>query len=98
MPTEEQRKKRQRIRLGPDNLPIFIIEDQIKKFCHREIKVQTEDGDVEIIKMRTTGLFLQELNSRVFDLVNQCIQNAFGDNERTNLVETDIPPLNGGED
>lgn len=78
-------------------LPIFLVEYNVKKFCHREITEQTEDGDVVDVKMRPTTQFLQKLNERIFDLLELSIQNARED-DRTNLMINDVPSLYDEDD
>lgn len=97
MPTQEQREKRKRIREGSDGLPVFVIEDQVKKYCHRCVDFQNEEGEVEAVTMRTTSAFLLELNRRVNELVVDSIESALTDDGRTNLTEGDVPSLNGGD-
>lgn len=71
-------------------LPIFVIENSIKNFCHQNVSEQTDDGDVIEVKMRPTMPFFQKLNAHIVRLVEESIMNARED-DRTNLKPEDVP-------
>lgn len=78
-------------------LPIFIIVNQIKKFCHHHIREQTEDGDIVDLKIRPTQKFMARLNEVVIDLIYESINSA-RDDDRMELMVEDVPSPNGHEE
>jgi len=77
-------------------LPIFIIVNQIKKFCHTEIEEQTAEGDIIHVKMRPSQKFMSRLNEVVIDLIEESIGNARQE-DRLDLMPADVPSLDGEE-
>lgn len=78
-------------------LPIFIIVNQIKKFCHHHIQEQTEDGDIISVKLRPTQKFMAQLNERVIELLEESINHA-RNADRMDLMVEDVPSFNGHEE
>ncbi len=93
MPKADRRELRLDEKTG---LPIFIIVNQIKKFCHRNVQEQTEDGDIIDVKMHPTQKFMDKLNEVVIDLIEESIGSA-RENNRVELTPADVPNLNGEE-
>ncbi len=78
-------------------LPIFIIVNQIKKFCHHHVQEQTENGDIVDLKIRPTQKFMARLNEVVIDLIEESISNA-RKVDRMDLMVEDVPSPNGYEE
>ena len=78
---------------GESGLPIFIIVNQIKKFCHHHIQEQTGNGDIVDLKIHPTQKFMDRLNEAVIELLEESIGKAHGDN-RMELIAEDVPSSN----
>ncbi len=87
MPKADRHELRRDEKTG---LPIFVIVNQIRKFCHNEIQEQTEDGNIIDLKIRPTQKFMDRLNEVVIDLIEESIGKAREDN-RMELIATDVP-------
>lgn len=57
-------------------LPILVITNQLQLYCHHEVEEANEDGEVVNIKIRPTQKFIDELNVRVNELLEESIKNA----------------------
>jgi len=65
-----------KLRLDEESgLPILVITNQLQLYCHNEVEEHTEEGVVPI-KIRPTAKFIDELNKRVCELLDESIQNA----------------------
>jgi hypothetical protein len=76
--------------------PVFVIVNQIKIYCHKEIEEQTEDGDIVHVKMRPTQPFLDAFNTQVADLLDEAIRNT-RERGSTNMTIEDVPGYEPGE-
>jgi len=94
MPKADRHELRRDEKTG---LPIFIIVNQIKKFCHNEVQEQTEEGDILDLKLRPTQKFMDRINKVVMDLIEESIANA-RQKDRMDLLPDDVPSLNGYEE
>jgi hypothetical protein len=56
-------------------LPILVITNQLQLYCHHEVEEETEEG-IKPIKIRPTSKFINELNVRVLELLDESIKNA----------------------
>ena len=70
-------------------LPVLVIVNQLQLYCHHEVEEESEEG-VQPIKVRPTSKFIDELNKRVVELLDESIQNARNAG-RTEIQESDVP-------
>ena len=77
------------LRLDKEGLPILVIVNQLQLYCHNEVEEESEDG-VQPIKVRPTAKFIDELNKRVLELLDESIQNARNAG-RTEIQDVDVP-------
>lgn len=71
-------------------LPILIITNQLQLYCHHKVEEEDEDGEMVTVKIRPTAKFINELNKRVFELLDEAIKNARQD-ERREIQAQDVP-------
>jgi hypothetical protein len=69
--------------------PILVIVNQLQLYCHHQVEEETEEGTVQL-KMRPTSKFINRLNERVLEVLDESIQNARKES-RTELREDDVP-------
>lgn len=70
-------------------LPVLVIVNQLQLYCHHEVQEET-DLDVTQVKMRPSMKFINELNKRVLELLDESIKNA-REEDRTDLIAEDVP-------
>lgn len=71
-------------------LPILVITNQLQLYCHNEVEEENDEGVVEPIKIRPTQKFINELNVRVNELLEESIKNARAAGRREIQAE-DVP-------
>lgn len=71
--------------------PRLIRERNLRSFCH-ETPVQDDEGNVELVKVRTTTEFVEIFNIIVVRLAEASANNALK-GDRTTIMESDVQPL-----
>ena len=77
------------LRKDKEGTPILVITNQLQLYCHHEVEEETEEGIV-FIKVRPSAKFIDELNDRVLELLDESIKNARSEG-RTELRKDDVP-------
>jgi len=78
------------VRRNERNEPIIVISNSVKKLCHTLVEETNEDGDVFTVKMRPTQPFLDALNRKALDLLEESIVSARANNRTTVMID-DVP-------
>ena len=84
-----------KIRYDENNFPIFVTNQQVKKYCHHAAVVRDESEQEIIVKMNVSYQFLSEFNKFVANMLKESIHNA-RQMGRDKLVPEDIPQLIDG--
>jgi len=71
-------------------LPILVITNQLQLWCHNKVEEILDGGIVETVKIRPTQKFIDELNKRTFELLQESINNAREDGRRE-IQAQDVP-------
>jgi len=90
---------RSKARVNERGEPLLLNNAQIKLYCHNDVLEGNPDDpeDMEIVKMRPTEPFYDELQKQVYDMLMDAIAAARRDG-RTTLMREDVPGYDPEED